>query len=244
VLRATFAAIASVLFSFSCDDDEQAPPPEPPGPVAMMLGELRPRGSEVWHRDDPEPVVIGCDRQLGVTLYVYNDFVDENGRLIPDGGRFQPSAASDWKFTRGDYLLRPPGSCTRAQCGIAKVTVESETSGAVVTAHAAVETVVVDLTSLGELDGTLTIRAELLEHGRMLAMKNGQPLADELELSVSSEDCGPDGEAGAGGAPSGTGGSGNQAGEGGAGTGGSAGSSAGMGGVPGGGSGEGGGGGV
>ncbi|HEX6272449.1 MAG TPA: hypothetical protein VFZ53_05395 [Polyangiaceae bacterium] len=233
-------ASTPLLLFLSCDDDEQAPPPEPPGPVAMMIGELRPRGSDVWQRDDPEPITIGCDRRLGVRLYIYNDVVDENGKIM-DAGRFQPSAESDWKFTSGDYLLRPPGTCTRAQCGVAKVTVESLANDAVVTAYASVDTVVVDVSSLGDAPGTLKIRAELLENGRTLAMRNGQALADELELSVSSEDCAPDGEGGAGGEggtpTAGTAGSS-------AATGGSAGSSAGMGGAPGGAPGEGGGGGV
>jgi hypothetical protein len=236
-----FLASAPLVFSVSCDDDEQAPPPEPPRPVGMMIGELRPRGSEVWQRDDAEPVVIGCDRRLGVTLYIYENL------LSPPSAESTPA----WSFTRGDYLLRPPGTCTRTQCGTAKVTVESLANGAVVTAQASVETVVVDLVSLGDTDGTLRIRAELLENGRTLAMRNGQPLADELELSVSSEDCEPDGgagaggEAGAGGSPSGGsaggGGSGNQAG---GATGGTAGSAAGAGGAPGGAPGEAGGGGV
>jgi hypothetical protein len=241
--------MAPLFFSLSCDDDEQAPPPEPPGPVAMMIGELRPRGSEVWQRDDPEPIVIGCDRRLGVRLYIYNDLRDEEGTFL-DAGRFQPSAESGWGFTSGDYLLRPPGTCTRAQCGIAKVTVGSLANDAVVTAYASVDTVVVDVASLAGAPGTLKIRAELLENGRTLATRAGQPLADELEVTVTSETCPPDGEAGAGGAPSGTGGStgsggsGNQAGEAGSGTGGSAGSSAGAAGAPGGAPAEGGGGGV
>jgi hypothetical protein len=248
-LRAALVAIAPLVLSLSCDDDEQAPPPDPPGPVAMMIGELRPRGSEVWQRDDSEPVVIGCDRQLGVTLYIYNNFLDEQGDPVADGS-FRPSADSmvPWNFTRGDYLLRPPGTCTRAQCGVAKVTVESLANDAVVTAYASVDTVVVDVRSLGDAPGTLRIRAELLENGRTLAMKGDQPLADELEISVTSEaNCAPDGEGGAGGAPSSTGGSAgsnNQGGQSGAGTGGSAGSPAGAGGAPGGAPGEGGAGGA
>ena len=228
----------------------------------MMIGELRPRSSEVWQRDDAEPVVIGCDRRLGVTLYIYNNLFDENGKPLEDengnilkDARFQPSADTEvpWSFTPGDYLLRPPGTCTREQCGVAKVTVESLSDGAVATAFASVDTVVVDVASLGDAPGTLKIRAELLENGRTLAMKNGQPLADELEVAVSSEECGPDGAGGAGGAgeggagtggsagsSAGTGGSaGSSAGSGGAGTGGSAGSSSGAGGAPGGAPGEG-----
>jgi len=229
--------MAPLVLSLSCDDDEQAPPPAPPGPVAMMIGELRPRGSEVWQRDDPEPIVIGCDRRLGVRLYIYNDLVDENGNIVVDGP-FQPSAESGWEFTSGDYLLRPPGTCTRAQCGVAKVTLESLANDAVVTAYASVDTVVVDVASLGDLDGAIKIRAELLENGRTLAMRNGQPLADELELAVSSEDCAPDGQGGAAGhATGGSAGSSD-------GTGGSAGSSDGMGGAPGGAPGEGGAGGA
>ena len=246
-LRAVLVAIAPLVLSLSCDDDEQAPPPDPPGAIAFAIGELLPRGADKWRPGDAEPVVIGCDLELGVTTLPYKPILTDAGPVGPP----LPDEPGKKPYERGDYLLRPPGTCTRPQCGVVKVTVESLTSGDVATALASVETVFINLSPLGDLDGAIRIRAELLENGVTLAMKNGEPLADELELSVRSEaDCAPDGEGGAGGAPSGTvgsagsAGSGNQGGQSGAGTGGSAGSPGGAGGAPGGAPGEGGEGGV
>jgi hypothetical protein len=249
-----FVALGLLFLALSCGDDEETVPPEPPGPIAFAIGELLPRGSDRWRPGEAEPVVIGCDRRLGVTALLYDPLVYRDGPPPPD----DPSTPGV-KYVRGDYLLRPPGACSRAQCGTLRVTVEAA-SGAVATNEVAVETAVVDLEPLGDaLEGRLSIRAELLENGETPATERGEPLADEMEIDALLDDCAPDGEGGAGGAPpstggtSGTGGTGgaagtgNQGGEGGAGapgTGGSAGAPGGSGGAPGGAAGEGGGGGV
>ncbi len=236
-----------LALALSCGDDEDAAPPEPPGPVAFALGELLPRGAETWRPGDPEPIVIGCDRRLGVTALIYDPVVYRDGPPPPD----DPNNPEQGKYVRGDYLLRPPGACGQPQCGTLRVTVEAE-SGEVATSEVAVETAVVNLTPLGDaIEGRLRIRGELLENGKTPATKAGQPLADEIEVEATPETCSPDGEGGAGGAPTGgtggsgtTGGSGGTAGagnEGGQGGAGAPGTGGGAGGEPGGAGGEGGG---
>lgn len=244
-------ALCPLAFSLSCEDDSEEIPPEPPGPVAFALAELRPRGADTWKPGDAEPVVIGCDSNLGVTVVIYDPL------KTPDGAPPDPHAPEyldgDW---RGDWLVRPPGACGQEQCGPVRVTVEAA-NGESVTTEAALETVVVDLAPLGDaIDGPLRIQAELFKNGGVPATKRGELLADELEIEAMRETC-PDGEGGAGGAPtggtggtsgdagaSGTGEQGGQGGAGAPGTGGTAGASSGAGGAPGGAPGEAGGGGV
>jgi hypothetical protein len=248
------------VFSLSCGDDESEAPPEPPGPVAFAIGELRPRDADRWRPGDAEPVTIGCDGRLGVTVIVW-DPVEK--AKAPGEDASAPSLDDiDYKngAWRGDWLFRPPGACGHEQCGTLRVTVEAE-DGAVATSEAALETAVVELAPLGDsIEGRLRIRGELLENGRTPATKAGELLADELEIEAVRDDCSPDGEGGSGGAPTGgtggtggmsgdggTAGAGDQGGQGGAGTsgtGGAAGAPGGAGGAPGGAPGEGGGGGV
>jgi hypothetical protein len=254
-------SLGPLVLALSCEGDEESTPPEPPGPVAFAIGELLPRGGDKWRPGDVEPVVIGCDRRLGVTGIVWDPVEKRRSEDLEVDAHVDPPAIDDPKYAngdwRGDWLFRPPGACGQTQCGTLRVTVEA--GGAVATSEAALETVLVDLAPLGDaFEGRLRIRAELLENGETPALKLGELLADELEVDAVSDDCSTDGEGGAGGAPSGTGGTsgtggvggttggagaGNEGGQGGAGapgTGGTAGSPGGAGGAPGGAAGEGG----
>jgi len=237
-----FAGVRAVLFAFgivtvvlACSDDDDDVPPAPPGPVAMEIGKLYPRGGEVWLPGDAEPMLLGCDAELGLTAFVYVPGTSPNpddagGGLLGEGGGL------NLPHVDGDWLFRPPGACSREQCGTLHVSVEAVGTGAIVTGEAALETVVVDLEPLGTLAGRLRIRAELRENGgERVGVYAKQELADEIEIEIASDECSPDGGAGAGGAPStggtgGTGGGGNQAGE--SGTGGAGGVPGGAGGVP------------
>jgi hypothetical protein len=200
----------------ACGADDETAPPRPPGPIAVAIDELRPRGLDRWRPGDPEPVVVGCDRQLGVTVVFYDPAVYDPDRPSGVGG--------ETGFGDPDWLLRPPHACSgRKQCGTVAVSVEPLIGGGVVTGAAALRTVLVDLAPLGAaLDGRVRIRAELLDDGETPAMKGDLLLVDELEVELRSEECPTGGEAGAGGAPSGTGGgsgtsgSGNAGGQGGA----------------------------
>lgn len=170
----------------------------------MNLGKLLPRGSDVWKPGDAEPVTIGCDQRLGVSVTVWDPVAKrlsdpENPDDPPDidAPEYQNGA---WA---GDWLFRPPGACGRKQCGTLLVSVEAIDGGAVATAEAALDTVVVELAPLGaEYEGRLRIRAELRENGGdTVGVYEREPLADELEIDVVAAEC-PNGQGGAGGAPS------------------------------------------
>jgi hypothetical protein len=244
-----------LALALSCSGNDEEEPPPPPGPVAMALWKLLPRGAHEWKPGDTEPVVIGCDARLGASAVIYDPTVNEAGAPPPDPDDPNPADAGKPKYVRGDWLFRPPAACSREQCGTLRVTVEPVAGGSVASAEASVDTVVVDLAPLADaLEGRLRIRAELRENGTKTATKNGEPLADEIEVEVTREDCSTGGDAGAAGTPGsggtsgsggsggtgGSSGSGNAGGQGGADTGGTGGSAAGSGGAPGGTAGEGG----
>jgi hypothetical protein len=200
VFHLTLLFTAGLCLPLACGADDETAPPRPPGPIAVAIDELRPRGGDYWRPGDPEPVVVGCDRRLGVTVVFYDPEVYDPDR--------PPGAGGDTGFGDPDWLLRPPDACSgRKQCGTIAVSVEPLAGGTRVTGAAALQTVLVDLAPLGAaLDGRVRIRAELLDDGETPATKDGLPLADELEVELRSEECPTGGEAGAGGAPSGTGG--------------------------------------
>jgi len=245
--RALIFIVAPLALALACGSNEDEQPPAPPGPVAIALGKFFPRGSDSWKPGDSEPVVLGCDGQLGVTAWVYapGTLPDPEAMVEIDPDTMRPKVPA---HIPGDWLFRPPGACSRDQCGTLAVSVESVDGGAVATGEAALDTVVVNLSPLGSaFQGRLRVRAELRENGATLAVYRGEPLAYELEIDVVPDDCPPDGEGGAGGAPStggtgGSGGTGNQGGE--AGVPGAAGSPGGAGGAASGTAGEGGAGGV
>jgi hypothetical protein len=212
-VRAGFLALSVSTVVFACSDDGDDEPPEPPGPVAMQIGKLRPRGSDTWKPGDAEPVVVGCDASLGITAFVYAPGSNPDPEYVPD-----PDDRTDPGHIPGDWLFRPPGACSREQCGTLFVSVEA--GGRTVTGEAALDTVVLDLAPLGSpLEGRLRVRAELRENGDEVGVYARQPLVDELELDAVSDECPPDG--------GGTGGSGGSGGTGGT-------SGAGAGGAPGG----------
>jgi hypothetical protein len=258
----TLAPFTPLALAVACGDSDESAPPEPPGEIAIAIQELLPRGAEHWHLGDPEPVRLGCDRRLGVTVDFYDPVAkakaeDDYERLMDAGIDAEaPGAPPD-----GDWLLRTAGACGgHEQCGTLAIFVEPVGGGPSATAQAALATVLVDLAPLGDAAfGPLRIRAELRENGVATEafQKHGLPVVDELEVAFAPDDCAP-GDAGAGGMPSGTGGSpatgggggtGNRGGEGGAGEtggtgqgggghGGEAGSPAGAGGAPAGAAGE------
>ena len=109
-MRTALLGALPLALALSCGSSDEDEPPPPPGPVAMQIGKLLPRGSEIWRPGDAEPVVIGCDHHLGVTVFVYKPLTS------PD-----PSADG---HVDGDWLFRAPGTCGREQCGTLAVTVQ------------------------------------------------------------------------------------------------------------------------
>ncbi|HEX6765812.1 MAG TPA: hypothetical protein VF103_10055 [Polyangiaceae bacterium] len=256
------APFAPLALAAACDNGDETAPPTPPGEIAIAIQELLPRGAEHWLRGDAQPVTLGCDLRLGVTVDFYDPVAkataEDNYQRLMDAGldAEPPGPPPD-----GDWLLRTAGACGgHEQCGTLAITVEPVGGGPSVSAQAALATVLVDLTPLGDAAyGELRIHAELRENGVATEAfrKRGLPVVDEIDVAFRADDCEPGG-AGAGGMPSGTGGTtatggsggtGNRGGEGGAGAtggtgqgggghGGEAGAPAGAGGAPGGAGGE------
>jgi hypothetical protein len=210
----------------ACSDDDDDAPPEPPGPVALSIGALLPRGSETWKPGDAEPVVVGCDLRLGVTAVIWDPILKA---ALDDAGptMVTPPAIDDAGYVngtlRGDWLFRPPGACSREQCGTLRIRVEPTGGGAAAVGEVALETAVIDLAPLaGSLAGRVRISAELRQDGKTTGTYKGIPLVDELEVELTEDDCSSGGTGGT--SSGGTGGT----------SGGGAGGAPGSGGAPGG----------
>jgi hypothetical protein len=168
----------------ACKSETAAP--VSPGNVVLEITALRPRDNEVWqppraaqgtdpgYPGDPEPIVIGCDRQLGVDVHVEH------------------------------YYLRAPDACGgNLQCGWLIIDVDPTDTGAAVSGRAASPSLAVDLTPLdaaGELVGPHTLRPRLVQaNGQPFTHPYASP-PEDLAVTFASDDC-PSG-GGAGGAGS------------------------------------------
>ncbi|HEX6274543.1 MAG TPA: hypothetical protein VFZ53_15980 [Polyangiaceae bacterium] len=221
--RAAQLAVGVATVALACSEGDDDAPPEPPGPVALAIGALLPRGSETWKPGDVEPVVLGCDLRLGVTAVIW-DPVEKAVRDDAGPTMVTPPAIDDASYVdgtlRGDWLFRPPGACSREQCGTLRISVEPASGGAAIVSEVALESAMIDVGPLaGALEGRVRIRAELRQDGETTGTYKGIPLVDELEVELREDDCPPGGTGGtsSGGTSSGgTGGTGGGAGAGGA----------------------------
>ncbi len=178
----------------ACGSDS-TPPPAPPAKVTLAISKLLPRDSQIWCPEgtadteacdarSPEPVVIGCDRQLGVSVDVEN------------------------------FSLRVPDVCgTSAQCGHLSLTIDPDTAPITITGAAKTLLFDRQaLEALATLEGEHVLRPALrLASDRPF---NGPFVSEPLDVPVTFElaDCsgatgGTGGSAGMPGA-GGTGGSG------------------------------------
>jgi hypothetical protein len=156
-------------------------------PTTLAITELRPSGGEAWRAGDPEPVVIGCDRLLGVALALEN------------------------------WTLRPRGACgSLSQCGYVHAQLTTP-GGAAVTLDTALATFVFDVGDVElSPDDAATIRIELRNgDGEPFEQPEGEVLFTELDVALDGTSD-PGCESGSGGA-GGQGGASGQSGSAGAG---------------------------
>jgi hypothetical protein len=159
------------------------------GNVVLEITSLLPRDNDVWlapreadpntpgdegYDGDPEPVVIGCDRRLGVDVDVQN------------------------------YYLRSPDACGGyTQCGYLSVELDPSDAGSAASAQAAATNLVINLAPLdqaGTLVGPHVLRPHLsLPDGTPFT----HPFAfapQDVPVTFAADDCGAAGAGGAGGA--------------------------------------------
>lgn len=150
------------------------------GDVVLEIRTLYPRNADAWlaprapdpeiaddpgYPGDPQPIVIGCDRRLGVDAVVEN------------------------------FTLRAPGACTDAQCGTFVVELDPSDPSGSVTARAAAASLVMDLCALhaaGKLEGPHVLSPRLeLSDGTPFTSPFAFPPAD-LDVTFSAEACASD----------------------------------------------------
>jgi hypothetical protein len=210
-LRAVFFVGSAVGF-LACGDDTAAPTVTTPGPAAIVLTSLSPRGSSVWTPDgdgDPQPVELDCDGRLGVSVATRG--LDETETIT-------------WAY-------RTPGACgSSPNCGYLRIdldplqplTLETQddcnnrtgtdgtdgSDGAPPTRTSsscrsgASATLAFDLSSLDRatLAGPHVIRAALYTDSRTPARdRTGTPLQAELTVEFATPSCLSGGEGGASG---------------------------------------------
>lgn len=175
--------------------------PVSPGDVFLEITALHPRASDVWlpprapdpavagdegHTGDAEPVVIGCDRRVGVDIHVEY------------------------------WYLRAPDACGgQLQCGYAALDVDPGTESSTST-YAAAPSFYLDLCPLdlaGKLVGYHTLTPRLVEYNGKPFTHPYASTPQALTVTFASDDCSTDGTggpsayclaaetAGAGGAP-------------------------------------------
>jgi hypothetical protein len=148
--------------------EKTAPPPA----VTLAVTALLPRNGDVWQPGDAEPVLVGCDRRLGVTLEVEN------------------------------FNLRAPGSCGGSvQCGYAEVSLLHAADGSVAAGPiaAAGTGLVLDLSELAPVDGDYLVHPELrTEVGTVYDNNYAEPPVDVSVRLAADGPC-DTGEGGAGG---------------------------------------------
>jgi hypothetical protein len=131
-----------------------------------------PRDAEVWYPGDTEPVVLGCDRRLGVVLDVEN------------------------------FNLRAPEACGGAvQCGYAEVSLLSATDSSVAAGPvaAAGTGLVLDLSALEPVDGDYLVHPELRSEQGAPYLRNFAEAPLDLAVTLVADGPCETGEGGASG---------------------------------------------
>jgi hypothetical protein len=184
----------------ACSNDDSSAPISP-GNVFLEITALHPRESDVWlpprapdpanpadvgYAGDSGPLVIGCDRRLGVDTQIEH------------------------------YYLRAPDACGgNVQCGYLVIDIDPTDmdTDAAASAYAAAPSVFVDLGPLdraGKLEGDHTIRPRLAQTNGMPFTHPYAATPQDLTVTFTSDACalagagggpGEPANAGAGGAP-------------------------------------------
>ena len=179
--------LACLCLLAGCNNDDSSAPVSP-GNVFLEITALHPRDSDVWlpprapdpadasdegYAGDPEPLVIGCDRRLGVDTRVDN------------------------------YYLRAPDACgSYVQCGWVVIDIDPDTD-AVTSAYAAAPSLFLDLCPLdlaGKLVGTHTIRPRLAKPDGTPFTHPYASTPQDLTITFASDACATADAGGAGGA--------------------------------------------
>lgn len=163
------AWLGCLFFLGACGNsgsETTAPPPK----VTLAVSSLLPRSGDIWYPGDPEPVLLGCDRRLGVMLEVEN------------------------------FNLRAPAACGGAvQCGYAEVSLlhAGDSSLAAGPVAGAGIGLVLDLGALDPVAGDYLVHPELRTETGALYDRNYAEAPMDLGVTLAAdESC----ETGAGGA--------------------------------------------
>jgi hypothetical protein len=161
-----------------------------PGNVVLEITALHPRGSDTWlpprapdpknpsdegSPGDPEPILIGCDRRLGVDTYVDN------------------------------FYLRAPDACgSNVQCGYLVLEIDPSDAGAAASAYAAAPSLFIDLGALDradKLEGGHVIRPRLSQPNGKPFTHPYASTPEDLTVTFASDTCELDGAGGGSGEP-------------------------------------------
>jgi hypothetical protein len=213
-LRAVFFVGSAVGF-LACGDDTAAPTVTTPGPAAVVITSLSPRGSSVWTAPDgagagdPQPVELDCDGRLGVSVATRG--LDETETITwayrtPGACGSSPNCG----YLRIDFdPLQPLTLETKDDCNNRAGTDGTDGSaGGPPTRTSsscrsgASASLAFDLSSLDRatLAGRHVIRAALYTDSRTPARdRTGAPLEAELAVEFATPGCLAGGEGGASG---------------------------------------------
>lgn len=146
----------TLVVAAACSSDDSTDTPDAVEPTTLSIAELRPSGGDAWRAGDPEPIAIGCDRLLGVSLELTN------------------------------WTLRPRGACgSLGQCGYVHATLTTP-GGAAVTIDTALASFVFELSAVElSPDEAATIRVELRDgDGEPFEQPEGEVLFTELDVAL------------------------------------------------------------
>jgi hypothetical protein len=190
-MRSALPLSLACLCSLAACSNGDSGAPVSPGAVFLEITALHPQGSDAWlppraaepadagdegYAGDAEPVVIGCDRRLGVDVRVDN------------------------------FSLRAPDACgSDLQCGYLVIDVDPSDAGPRASAYAAAPSLFVDLEALdqaGTLEGEHVIHPRLSQpDGKPFTHPYASAPLD-VTLTFTSEPCDSGNGGAAGAAPS------------------------------------------
>jgi len=182
-------SLACLCSLAACSNDDSGAPVSP-GNVFLEITALHPRGSDAWlpprapdpsnaddvgYAGDPEPIVIGCDRRLGVDTHVEH------------------------------FYLRAPDACgSDVQCGYLVIEIDPSDAGAAASGYAAAPSLSVDLGALdkaGKLDGDHIIRPRLSQPDGKPFTHPYASTPEDLTVTFTSDTCDLGGAGGGSGEP-------------------------------------------
>lgn len=191
----TASLVSALIALAACGSDDTPTETVETEPPTIAISELRPRGAEVWRSGDPEPLVVGCDLRLGVSVELTN------------------------------FILRPRNACGGvSDCGYLHATLTSAEASLTVESALDSFVFDFTSFGAFPADA-VTIRVALhSDSGTPIVIPEGDEIATELDVLLAGDSCeggmggagGDAGSAGMGGASAAGGASGVEGGAGGA----------------------------